>query len=337
MPDPLIIDSFAGGGGARRALIGCETSGVFRRAFAVRWPDWDIWSCDLEPAEDGSNRHIIGDVRDRLDDGWDLLIVCHPPCTRLCNSGVRWLDSPVQKRAPDDATAEEKAWWPTLDLTARRAIMQRLLREGVALFAACWQAPVPRVAIENPVMHKHGRALLPADLPAPHTVQPWWFGNPAKKATGWYLRGLPKLVATDRLTPPPTGSAEAKAWEQVHRASPGKNRARERSRSFPGMAAAAADQWGAAALMKRDLPPGASEKVGGVASACSALVMRRELDGNHSRQTSGDRSERRLFLDAPRGVDDPNSRGGCKADTVQQSLTAGETAPNFAAALGVAG
>lgn len=211
-----------------RALIGCETSGVFRRAFAARWPEWDVWSCDLEPAEDGSNRHIVGDVRDQLNDGWDMLI-CHPPCTRLCNSGVRWLDDPRCK-CPREATAAEKLAWPALDMDARRAVMRRLLAEGAALFAACWNAPIPRVAVENPVMHGHGAALLPADLPRPHIVQPWWFGEPFKKATGWYLRGLPQLVPTDRLTPPPTGSAEAKAWEAVHRASPGPNRARDRSR-----------------------------------------------------------------------------------------------------------
>lgn len=207
---------------APRALIGCETSGVFRRAFAAA--GWDTWSCDLLPAEDGSNRHIRGDVRDHLADGWDLLMVAHPPCTRLCNSGVRWLHTPPPGRT--------------------RAEMWADLAEGAALFSACWAAPVPRVAIENPVMHRHARALLPADLPRPRTVQPWWFGDPAKKATGWYLRGLPPLIPTDRLTPPPTRSAEARAWEAVHRAPPGPDRWRIRSRGFPGMAAAAASQWG---------------------------------------------------------------------------------------------
>jgi hypothetical protein len=148
----------------------------------------------------------------------------HPPCTRLCNSGVRWLSSPPRGR-----TLAEM--WADLD-------------EGAALFAACWQAPIPRVAIENPIMHKHARARLPDDLPAPQIVQPWWFGDPAKKATGLYLRELPPLVATDKLTPPPTGSAEARAWEGVHRAPPGPDRWRIRSRTFPGIAAAMAAQWG---------------------------------------------------------------------------------------------
>jgi hypothetical protein len=207
---------------APRALIGCETSGVFRRAFAAR--GWDVWSCDLLPADDGSNRHIRGDVRDHLADGWDLLAVLHPPCTRLCNSGVRWLHTPPPGRTREAMWAE--------------------LAEGAELFAACWQAPVDRVAVENPVMHSHARNMLPADLPKPQIVQPWWFGDPAKKATGWYLRGLPPLQPTDRTPPPPAGSPEARKWEQVHRAPPGPDRWKLRSKSWPGMAAAAAAQWG---------------------------------------------------------------------------------------------
>lgn len=76
------------------------------------------------------------------------------------------------------------------------------LDEGAALFADCWRAPVDRVAVENPIMHKHARERLPADLPRPQIVRLWWFGEPAFKATGFYLRGLPPLVPTQRLTPP---------------------------------------------------------------------------------------------------------------------------------------
>lgn len=205
-----------------RVLIGCESSGVMRRAFVAR--GHDAWSCDLLPADDGSNRHIRGDVRDHLGDGWDLLVVAHPPCTRLCNSGVRWLHTP-----PPGRTAAEM--WAELD-------------EGAALFADCWNAPVPRVAVENPVMHKYARARLPADLPRPQIVQPWWFGERACKATGFYLRGLPPLVATDRLTPPKSDALDYRDWHAVHRAPPGPDRWKFRSRTFEGIAAACADQWG---------------------------------------------------------------------------------------------
>ena len=207
-----------------RILIGCETSGVMRRAFAAR--GHDVWSCDLLAAEDGSNRHIRGDLRDHLHDGWDMLAVMHPPCTRLCNSGVRWLHVP-----PPGRTAAE---------------MQAELEAGAALFSDCWRAPIPRIAIENPVMHRHARALLPADLPKPQIVQPWWFGEPFFKATGFYLRGLAPLTASNRLTPPRKAQEpdRHKAWSAIHRAPPGPDRWKFRSRSFTGIAEACANQWG---------------------------------------------------------------------------------------------
>ena len=203
-----------------RVLIACEESGVLRRAFAAL--GHDAWSCDLMPARDGSPNHIQGDVRGVFDMGWDLMIA-HPPCTRLCNSGVRWLASPPPSKTLKD--------------------MQRELGAGAALFANCWNAPIARVAIENPIMHKYARALMPADLPPPQIVQPWHFGCEAFKATGLYTRGLTALVATHRLTPPRPGTDAHKAWSKVHRASPGPNRARDRSETFPGIAAAIADQW----------------------------------------------------------------------------------------------
>jgi hypothetical protein len=151
----------------------------------------------------------------------------HPPCTRLCNSGVRWLHRP-----PTGRTVAEM--WAELD-------------EGAALFSACWNAPIPRVAVENPVMHKHAKARIKNFAPAAQTVQPWWFGDPAFKATGLYLRGLPPLRPTQRLTPPAKGTEAHKRWSAIHRAPPGPDRWKIRSRTFPGLAAAMADQWGAVA------------------------------------------------------------------------------------------
>ncbi|MGO4854751.1 hypothetical protein [Phaeovulum sp. W22_SRMD_FR3] len=177
----------------------------------------------------GSNRHIRGEIRDHLNDGWDMLAVMHPPCTRLCKSGVRWLHVP-----PPGRTAAE---------------MQAELEAGAALFSDCWRAPIPRIAIENPVMHRHARALLPADLPKPQIVQPWWFGEPFFKATGFYLRGLAPLTASNRLTPPRKAlePARHKAWSAIHRAPPGPDRWKFRSRSFTGIAEACANQWGGCA------------------------------------------------------------------------------------------
>ncbi|CAB4167578.1 hypothetical protein UFOVP860_30 [uncultured Caudovirales phage] len=196
-----------------RVLIGCETSGIVRRAFAAR--GHDAWSCDLLPAEDRNNHHMICDIRDVLGKGWDLLAVMHPPCTRLCNSGVRWLSVPPPGRTADDMQAE--------------------LREGAALFSACWGAPIDRIAVENPVMHRHAKALIANYAPPAQSIQPWQFGHGETKRTCLWLKNLPALKATNVVE-----GREAR----VHRMSPGPNRWRERSRFFPGIADAMAEQWG---------------------------------------------------------------------------------------------
>ena len=195
-----------------RVLIACEFSGTVRRAFTAR--GHDAWSCDLLPAEDGSNRHIVGDARDLLNDGWDLAI-CHPPCTRLCNSGVRWLT-----KAPPGRTLADM--WDELET-------------GAALFSAFWNAPIPRIAVENPVMHKHAKALIEGYAPPAQSVQPWQYGHGEVKRTCLWLRGLPVLTPTDVVE-----GREAR----VHRMPPSPNRGKERSRFFSGIADAMADQWG---------------------------------------------------------------------------------------------
>lgn len=214
-----------------RVLIACEYSGIVRRAFDAL--GHEAWSCDLLPAEDGNNRHIVGDVREILHDGWDLLIVAHPPCTRLCRSGRRWLSG------PGDMTPPKK-----LPLGRSWESMKAEFDAGVDLFVACWRAPIDRIAIENPEMHDLARRRMPRDVPRPHMVQPFWFGHPEYKATGWYLRGLPGLVATNRLPEPRHGSDEWKAWNRVWRMPPRSDRGKERSRFFPAMATAIAAQWG---------------------------------------------------------------------------------------------
>ncbi|WJS97817.1 hypothetical protein [Novosphingobium humi] len=209
-----------------RVLIACEFSGIVRRAFSAL--GYDAWSCDLRRAEDGSNRHYTGDVRDILYDGWDMLIVAHPPCTRLCNSGVRWLSAP-----PSGRTLAEM--WAELD-------------EGAALFSTLWNAPVPRVAVENPVMHKHAKERIVGYRPAAQSVQPWEYGDWETKRTCLWLRGLPRLVPTyATLAEARAGlglADDAQPVARVHRMAPGADRAKERSRFFGGVAAAMADQWG---------------------------------------------------------------------------------------------
>lgn len=196
-----------------RVLVACEFSGIVRRAFAAR--GHDAWSCDLLPAEDRANKHIVGDARDILGDGWDLLIVAHPPCTRLCNSGVRWLSVP-----PPGRTHAEM--WNELD-------------EGAKLFSDFWNAPIERVCVENPVMHRHAKERIENYEDPAQSVQPWQFGHGETKRTCFWLRKLPKLAPTNIV---------AGRDNRVHAMPPGPNRWKERSRFFPGIAEAMAEQWG---------------------------------------------------------------------------------------------
>jgi hypothetical protein len=196
-----------------RVLVACEFSGTVRDAFLR--VGHDAWSCDLLPADPPSNRHIIADARTLLEDGWDLLIVAHPPCTRLCNSGVRWLAKPPPGRTLDD--------------------MWRELDEGADLFSDFWNAPVERVCVENPVMHGHAKRRIRNYTDPAQSVQPWQFGHGETKRTCLWLRNLPALK--------PTNVVDGRQ-QRVHRMSPGPNRWKERSRFFPGIAAAMAEQWG---------------------------------------------------------------------------------------------
>ncbi len=217
-------------GRSLRVLIACEYSGTVRREFAAL--GHDAWSCDLLPAEDRHNKHLVGDVRNYLAgiDGqpWDLLMVAHPPCTRLCNSGVRWLSVP-----PPGKTLEQ---------------MQAELVEGAALFSACLNAPIERICVENPVMHRHAKALITNYVEPAQSVQPWQYGHYETKRTCFWLKGLPALIPTYERQEDcrrALGLASDAAVEhRVHMASPGKDRWKERSKFFSGIAKAMALQWG---------------------------------------------------------------------------------------------
>ena len=220
-----------------KILIGCEQSGIVRDAFLAR--GHDAWSCDLLPAETPTNRHIIGDVRDVMKwDDWDMLAVMHPPCTRLTNSGVRWLHKPPANRQPD-YPAEYDQWTEA----ERLKFMWDELDKGAALFSDCWNTDIPLVAVENPVMHKYAKERIVNYRPFTQSVQPYQFGTDPngpdneRKRTCFWLRGLPPLT--------PTGTLDGTcARDSVHKASPGKERWKVRSKFFPGLAAAMAQQWG---------------------------------------------------------------------------------------------
>jgi hypothetical protein len=180
-----------------RVLIACEYSGAVRDAF--RAAGHDAMSCDLLPSE-VPGPHYQGDVRDVLGDGWDLM-VAHPPCTHLAVSGARWF----REKQAEQAEA--------LDFV-------RLLLE----------APIPRIAVENPVSIISTRIRKPDQV-----IQPWQYGHGETKATCLWLKNLPALKPTQIVD-----GREAR----VHRMPPGPNRWKERSRTYAGIAGAMADQWG---------------------------------------------------------------------------------------------
>ena len=180
-------------------LVACEFSGTVRDAFAVL--GHDAVSCDLLPSERPGPHHQ-GDVREILSDGWDLM-VGHPPCTHLAVSGARWFHEKRQEQ-----------------------------EEALAFVRLLLDAPIERIAIENPVSIISSRIRRPDQI-----VQPWQFGHPETKATCLWLKNLPPLA--------PTAIAEGRE-ARVHRMPPGPDRWKERSRTFPGIAAAMAAQWGGA-------------------------------------------------------------------------------------------
>lgn len=189
-----------------KILIACEFSGVVRDAFRDR--GHDAMSCDLLPTE-AQGPHYQGDVYDILNNRWDLMIA-HPPCQYLCNSGVRWLYN-------KDKTKNTERWW-NLDIAAR-------------FFKILLTTPhIPMVCVENPI--PHGHAGLP---PYTQTIQPYEFGHGETKRTCLWLRGLPKLT--------PTNIVEGRE-PKVHFAAPGPDRWRRRSITPQGFADAMADQWG---------------------------------------------------------------------------------------------
>lgn len=189
-----------------RVLVACEFSGTVRDAFAAC--GHHAVSCDILPSE-RPGYHAQCDVLQFIKPGaWDLLIA-HPPCTHLAVSGARWF--------------KEKA----TEQVAALAFVQALM-----------DAPVPRICIENPISVISSRIRKPDQI-----VQPHWFGEPYFKATCLWLKGLPKLTATDPLKIPLRGTPEWTVWNKVHRMPPGPDRWKERSRTYNGFALAMASQW----------------------------------------------------------------------------------------------
>lgn len=223
-----------------RVLVACEYSGIVRDAFKGR--GWDAWSCDFLESERPGGQHYQGDVRDILGDGWDLM-VGHPDCTYLTNSGARWL---YEKWTPEEKEAHLEATGKVLKGHSRRPYAPRWedLDEAAAFYRLLWETDIPHIALENPTMHGH--AIKRVNGVADQFVQPWQFGTPESKATGLRLKSLPPLVeqadAAEVLAYGQT--LPDKVFQRVWHLPPSPTRWKERSRTFPGIAQAMADQWG---------------------------------------------------------------------------------------------
>ena len=183
-----------------KVLVACEFSGVVRDAFRNR--GHDAWSCDLLPSESQSRFHYKAAVQDILNAlKWDIMIA-HPPCTHLAVSGARWFKG--------------------------KEIEQQ---EAIRFVRMLMDAPVARIAIENPISIISTRIRKPEQI-----IQPWQFGHGETKATCLWLKNLPRLIPTNIV-----GGRNAR----VHKEPPSPDRWKNRSRTYQGIADAMADQWGA--------------------------------------------------------------------------------------------
>ncbi len=182
-------------------LIACEESAVVRSAFTAA--GHDAWSCDLLPSQKTGN-HIRANVLSILDYGWDMMIA-FPPCTYLSYAGSRW--------------------WKRGETYDEGRIAKML--DAVLFFQALLNAPIPRIAVENP------RGVYLKFEQSTQVIQPCYFGDPMTKETHLWLRGVAPLIASHFITNPFIN------WtENGHRS------AKQRSKTFPGIAAAMAAQWG---------------------------------------------------------------------------------------------
>jgi site-specific DNA-cytosine methylase len=193
-----------------RVLIACEYSGTVRDAF-IR-AGHDALSCDLLPTE-SPGPHYQGDVRDILADGWDLMIA-HPPCTHLAVSGARWFKD--------------------------KQVEQAEALDFVRLLLA---APIPRIALENPVSIISSRIRKPDQI-----IQPYQYGHEATKTTCLWLQGVPPLVPTEIVGKGARHVTKSgKSLPEWYNLPPSVDRWKIRSATVPGIAAAMAAQWGALA------------------------------------------------------------------------------------------
>ena len=195
-----------------KVLISCEYSGRVRDAFIAM--GHDAMSCDLLPT-DAAGPHYQGDVFDLDLTQFDLMIA-HPPCTYLTNAGVTWLH-------------RDKERWAMLD-------------DGAAFFKRLLEAPIPRICIENPIMHKYAKERI-GGIKQSQVIQPWMFGHMEQKATCLWLKGLPLLQPTNNVKEEMMKLPDNER-QRLHYLPPSADRWKLRSTTYQGIANAMAEQWG---------------------------------------------------------------------------------------------
>jgi len=194
-----------------KILVACEYSGRVRDAFIAA--GHDAMSCDILPT-DVDGPHYQGDVFDLDLTQFDMMIA-HPPCTYLTNAGVTWLH-------------KDPTRWDKLD-------------DGAAFFKALLDAPIPRICIENPIMHKYAKERI-GEVKQSQVVQPWMFGHMEQKATCLWLKGLPLLQPTNNVKDEMMKLPDRER-QRLHYLPPSPNRWKLRSTTYQGIADAMADQW----------------------------------------------------------------------------------------------
>ena len=202
-----------------RVLVACEESQEVCKAF--RALGHEAYSCDIEPCSGGHPEwHLQCDALEIIKMRWDL-IIAHPPCTYLTNAGNKWFKAEFKERFPDRENQREAA---------------------VQFFMSFWNADCARVAIENPQGIMSSRFRKPDQY-----IEPYMFGDAEKKKTGLWLRGLPALTPTEVVEPViiecASGAREPR-WHMETMHLPPKERSKTRSKTFPGIARAMAEQWG---------------------------------------------------------------------------------------------
>lgn len=195
-----------------KILVACEYSGRVRDAFIAM--GHDAMSCDLLPT-DADGTHYQGDVFDLDLTQFDLMIA-HPPCTYLTNAGVTWLHR------------DEKRW--------------AMLDDGAAFFKRLLDAPIPRICIENPIMHKYAKERI-GGVKQSQVIQPWMFGHMEQKATCLWLKGLPLLHPTNNVKEEMMKLPDNER-QRLHYLPPSADRWKLRSTTYQGIADAMAAQWG---------------------------------------------------------------------------------------------